>query len=311
MDFGNEAADDADPEELASYFVEQTMFHEFLSSRKRLLIATARKGVGKSALLQWAASKIQDGDKDALVIRCRGADLVRSRFGLTSPLENPNDRIRDWMVRICALVNRQLALNIGLALKDDAITLVETAELEGYKSRNLVGCLLDRLHGVLDKRSPDKLKAKDEILLLQRVKNRNVWIMIDDLDATYQNTEAESLELSTFFSACEYLLRDMEGIFVRATMRTDVWALIRRSDESLDKTEQYVSEILWHQGDFLQLLYLRIKAQLEKLEAPLPKVPAHVQEEDARERVLELIFVPKMDWAVTLRWGSERLPATK
>jgi hypothetical protein len=174
-----------------------------------------------------------------------------------------------------------------------------------------VGCLLDRLHGVLDKRAPEKLKAKDEIQLLKRVKNRNVWIMIDDLDATYQNTKEESLELSTFFSACRYLLQDMKGVFVRVTMRTDVWALIRRFDESLDKTDQYVSEINWLQKDFLQLLFLRIKAHLDKLRIPLPTVPAHVPERDAQERVLELIFVPKMDWGSSVAMGIKTVDTYK
>ena len=53
LDFGNEAADDVDPEELAKYFVEQEAFGKFLELRHKLLVATARKGVGKSALLQW------------------------------------------------------------------------------------------------------------------------------------------------------------------------------------------------------------------------------------------------------------------
>jgi hypothetical protein len=215
------------------------------------------------------------------------------------------------MIRICAVINRQLAVNIGLALTDDDITLVETAELEGYKSRNLVSCLLDRLHNVLNKRVPEKLRAKDEIQLLKRVKNRNVWIMIDDLDATFQNTKEESLELSTFFSACRYLLQDMKGIFVRITMRTDVWTLIRRFDESLDKTEQYVNEINWLQKDFLQLLYLRIKAHLEKLQIPLPKEPTHVPERDAQERVLELIFVSKMDWGSSVAMGIKTVDTYK
>jgi hypothetical protein len=296
IDFGNEAADDPDAGELASYFVEQEMFQKFLNPRQRILIATARKGVGKSALLQWTAHKIQGGDANTLVIRCRGADLVRSQFNLTAPLNTPNDHIHDWMVRICALVNRQLALRIGLALTDDSVTLVETAELQGYKSRNLVGCLIERLQTLLDKRGLTKLKAHDELQLLKRVNEGQVWILIDDLDATFQNTPAESLQLSTFFSACRYLTQDMKGIFIRVTMRTDVWALICRYDESLDKAQQYVHEILWNRNDFLQLLYLRIKSQMEKLGMHLPKAPLHVQEQDVQERALELIFVPKMDW---------------
>lgn len=89
----------------------------------------------------------------------------------------------------------------------------------------------------------------------------------------------------------------MHGIYFRASMRTDVWALIRRYDESLDKVEQYVFDILWYQEDFLRLLYLRIKRQIEKNGGKLPVVPAHVSQRDAEERVLERLFAPKMEWA--------------
>jgi len=35
LDFGNEAADDVDPNELASYFVEQAAFGNFIAQRKK------------------------------------------------------------------------------------------------------------------------------------------------------------------------------------------------------------------------------------------------------------------------------------
>jgi hypothetical protein len=300
IDFGNEAADDVDPQELATYFVEQAAFQRFTLPRGKLAIAHARKGVGKSALLQWIGYRVAAEDKDAIVIKCRGADLVRSRFNLSSPLSEPNDHIRDWMIRLCAIVNRHLATSLRIALSDDSITLVETAELDGFKSRNFVGCLLDRLHGLLDRAGPAKLPAKDEIELMKRVKSRRVWILIDDLDATFQNTPHECLSLSTFFSACRYLLQDVKDLAVRVTMRTDVWALIRRYDESLDKVEQYVHEVLWHQRDFLQLLSLRVKSSMEAEGMRLPDVPRHITAADAQERLLESVFVPKMEWAERL-----------
>ena len=76
MDFGNEAADDADPEELSAYFVEQKMFKEFLDPKQKMLIATAKKGVGKSALLKWAAHNI------SIKVDCT---LKFGRFGLERP----------------------------------------------------------------------------------------------------------------------------------------------------------------------------------------------------------------------------------
>jgi hypothetical protein len=192
------------------------------------------------------------------------------------------------------LVNRQLALQLKIALTDDRITLIETAELEGYKSRNLLSCLIDRLLTLSEKRRVTKLPAKNEIELLRRAKDRIVWIIIDDLDATYQNTDEESLSLATFFSACRYLTRDMKGLFFRVSMRTDVWPLVRRYDEALDKVEQYVSEILWAQKDFLHLLSLRIKASLEAINSQIPNT--EVSTTAGREHLLDLVFTPEMPW---------------
>ena len=65
-----------------------------------------------------------------MVIRCRGADLARDAFGLKTQLTTPNDYIRDWMIRICALINREIAKKINFAITDDHITLIESAEIE-------------------------------------------------------------------------------------------------------------------------------------------------------------------------------------
>jgi hypothetical protein len=86
LDFGNEAGDDVDPDELVEYFVEQDAFLKFLDPRKKLLVATARKGVGKSALLKWTAAKVAAKDPDALIISARGrrpsAQSLRPHLGL-------------------------------------------------------------------------------------------------------------------------------------------------------------------------------------------------------------------------------------
>jgi len=173
-----------------------------------------------------------------------------------------------------------------------------------------VGCLLDRLQSLaLEKgRGTTKVAIKNEIEILKRVKDRHVWIIIDDLDATYQNTDAESLSLATFFSACRYLVQDFKGLNVRASIRTDVWALLRRYDEALDKMSQYVSEILWQQKDFLALLALRIQASLKQAGIPIPAAPPYAPREDVKERLLEMAFVAKMQWGDSRRNVSEMMP---
>ncbi len=300
IDFGNEAGDDTEPEELNRYFIVQRLFKQFLSPRKKILVATGKKGIGKSALLQWTNYNLEQTDKDAIIVKARGADLTRSKFKLTDPLETPNDYIRDWMVRICGIVNRALAIQLDVALTDDEISLVECAEIEGYKSRNLVGCLIDRFSKLLGKLQPQKTKTCNEIELLKRANNRKLWILIDDLDATFQMTQSASLELSTFFSACRYLTQDLKDIHFRITMRTDVWSVIRLFDESLDKMEQYVDDIFWSQADFRKLLSKRIESELEVINPDQHRIYHNkdfFSEEEKEEHLIKEIFVPKMEWA--------------
>ena len=139
--WGNEAADDEDRELLNSYFVTQPEWEEFFDVTRPLSIARARKGMGKSALLRECAFRSETNDK-VIAIEIKGSDLVAQK-NFTS--KTPIEQIYDWQQRICAIINRHLGASIGLAFSDDKITLVETAELSGYKSKNLVGLLIERL----------------------------------------------------------------------------------------------------------------------------------------------------------------------
>ena len=298
FDFGNEAGDDATAHELFSYFVEQDTFAPFLSHRKRLLVATARRGVGKSALLRWIGHKLQQDAGGDLIISIRGADLVRERFGLTGQLRTPNDYIHDWMIRICSLINRYLAKEIGFAMSDDSISLVETAEIEGFKSRNIVGCLIDRLQTLLEKgRTTNKIKTKSEVELLKRVatgRDRRVWLIVDDLDATFQNTPEEKQSLGTFFSACRYLARDVEGLNFRIAIRTDVWPFIRRDDEASGKLDQYREELAWKESEFLKLLAFRVRSGLLE-DCGYSGIPIP-EEQGEQSQLVDRLFMPQMQW---------------
>ena len=85
-------------------------------------------------------------------------------------------------------------------------------------------------------------------------------------------------------------------MFFRVSMRTDVWAILKRYDESLDKVQQYVFEILWYQRDFLQVLAFRIGASLGA-EVSVSTPSAHAPEDEKKEELLGRVFVDKMPWS--------------
>lgn len=301
MDFGNEAGDDVEPGELAEYFYEQVEFEQFCKPSKKLEVVTAKKGVGKSALLKWSAERVSNYYPDDIVITCRGADLVRSKFKLGPATDNPNDRARDWMIRLCAMANRAIARTIKLAITDDDMTMVESAEIDGFKSRNIVGCLLDRLAKLIPGDGPQKISIQEEIQLAKRKKDRKIWFFVDDLDATFQNTKEEMLELATFFSACRYLNQDIQGYRFRATLRQDVWPLVRRFDEASDKTGQYVEQLDWSREEFTGLLAKRIQSQAIHIDAQSVETVDKMTEKD----LWDLVFEKEM------KWGDKMVPSSQ
>lgn len=256
--WGNEAADDESAERLNSYFVMQPVFESFFDSQEPFLVARARKGLGKSALLRECSFRAEQSTSN-LVISIKGGDLVaQKKVEVLSPIEH----IHDWQQRICAVINRSLGSQIGAAFSDDKMALVEAAELAGLKNRNLVGGLLDRVKGKLGIQSA---QIKDDKALLGRVienEDKVVWLILDDIDATFEGGRDEIRRLSTFFSACRELAANFKGVIIRASIRTDVWTSIERTDEALDKADQYVRDIKWSRAETKKILAERVSSYL-------------------------------------------------
>lgn len=298
IDFGNEAGEDIEPNEIENFFVEQSIYNTFLNTKDKIKIITGKKGVGKSLLLQWLSIRFPQNDNNIIIIKCRGSDLTRNQFNLNSKLIDPNDYIRDWMIRICAITNRHIAKMIKFPVSDDQFTLIETAELQGYKQQNLLLSLIGRFSIKIQGLPEGKYNKKvinDEIEILKRINNPKIIFLIDDLDATFQNTDNEKMSLSTFFSACRYLSQDIKDIAFRVTLRTDIWPIIRRYDESLDKIEQYIVPINWNVKDFRNLLCKRIQSQLEHKKI-FYQQRQHQSLEEYQEFIISQVFTNKMDW---------------
>src|SRR5690606_15661246 len=102
--------------------------------------------------------------------------------------------------------------------------------------------------------------------------------------------------LSTFFTACRYLCTDLESFNARVTMRTDVWPVIRRSDEALDKVDQYVRELKWTEEEYRKLLARRVRYELSRLKVETTTPPAHLHELDKDLDSLKEVFVPRVAW---------------
>lgn len=301
--WGNEAADDEDPEILSSYFVSNQNYDLYFDLNTKLSIARARKGMGKSALINEFANRVEKNDR-CIVINIKGAELVAQK-----PIKymTADEHIYDWQQRICMCINQHIGNHIGFAINDDEMIQVETAELLGFKRRNLIGSLVDRLKGKLGPVQLQKLEAKDYKQLLKRSTedgNWLIWLLIDDIDATFINTPEECLRLSTFFSACRDLSTSFVGIKIRSCIRTDVWTSIRRRDEALDKCEQYIFDINWSQRQMGLMLSERVHSYTERYLGKQRQSPE-------RKRMIEAGMIKPADETAVHTENLEKIFASK
>jgi hypothetical protein len=307
--FGNDAGEDEDESVLISYFVDQPAFADFLDPEVRLQVARGRKGMGKSALLVRFTHELKEVGARPIVVSVVPSNLA----AIKEPPSTDNAVILEnyWKQVICAAINMQLAAEIGFAWRDDQMVLVESAEISGFKGQNLVGALISRMLnkitlGAIEIASKPK-NAPNHEQLLQRVSesyaDRSVWFLLDDIDTKFQNTPLQQAYISSFFSAARYLARTVEGLGIRATVRTDVWSSLRAA-EDLDKFDQYVTEIQWSGPQQKDILANRILGYIKR-NAPESTIARTWGIETQGDQLIEMVFSRRM------RWGQSYAPTTQ
>lgn len=256
--FGNEAGEDESPDLLNSYFVDYDDFSTFYDKEERLSIVSARKGMGKSALLSRLYWKLKNENNylSPIVIRLKGNELLG--FGDFSGkdqawLENYWKKVlfEKIVYEICEIFNIDL-------LKDQ----LDKMELHSFpirKNDNIINGLSSKIIS-----QTSSLQTEGEIKKYAEENSyKEVWLLIDDIDAKYQDSLEYQFRIGSFFSAIRSMVFDVDNLNIRATVRSDVWSCLRHL-EDLDKLEQYIIEIFWTKRHMRDILANRILSYIKR-----------------------------------------------
>jgi len=296
--FGNDAGEDELPEVLESYFVDQSGFRNFHAQANRFQIARSRKGMGKSALLSKLAYDLERQQEPPIVIRTTGEKLI----GILEPTYKSYLQTQNyWTKVICARINYELGKTLGFAFTENDMALVESAEVAGFKERNIVGALIQR---VKSSKIPIEINIKEynnhEELLkraLDTHSTKTVWLFVDDIDSTYIDSPEQQMLVSTFFSACRALVRDFHNLNIRVSVRTDVWSNFKKN-EDLDKCEQYVTDIYWTETDLKSILSKKIYSYFER-NFSKEAIPLSLDYKSDADKLLGYAFPSRVRWGNT------------
>ncbi|SON75760.1 hypothetical protein XFF6166_120105 [Xanthomonas citri pv. fuscans] len=77
----------------------------------------------------------------------------------------------------------------------------------------------------------------DPAKALQRVAGNNdlqIWVIIDDLDENFRDTEEDGVRVMTALVAMRQLANEIKELRFRTSIRPSTWAIIKRKGRVLD-----------------------------------------------------------------------------
>ena len=243
--FGHEAAEDEDFARLREYFFKSKVY-ERIAADLPLRILVGHKGIGKSALFKIALA--EDREKRGLFpILIRPDDLMG--LGITQP--DFLQQIRDWKRGLTEVIARKALSSFGLS-SDDVIAKI--ANVGG----KLVAFIGDAIRPLLEKAGAT-MNPVNRVIASNFAKNQIVTVYIDDLDRGWEGKREDIRRVSALLNAARDMCGEHVGLRFRIALRSDVYYLVRTSDESTDKIEGSVVWYTWTNHEILVLLVKRIE----------------------------------------------------
>jgi hypothetical protein len=240
--FGHEAAEDENPQRLRAYYFKGSVYQR-ASSDLPLRILVGHKGIGKSALFQVA--KQEDTEVGVLAILLRPDD-VHEIITSASLLEST----RNWKSGLERVIFDKAVEMLGYSKKSSVSKI--------KKGINIIDALLNifkpKLKGVVD------VDAGKRELVKGLLDSKKVRVYIDDLDRGWTASADSITRLSSLLNAVRDLIKEHPGVQFRISLRSDVYYLVRTSDESTDKIEGSVVWYSWTNHEILAMLVKRVQA---------------------------------------------------
>ncbi|WP_300488206.1 hypothetical protein, partial [Flavobacterium sp.] len=247
--FGSEAAEDETFERLQSYYFKSNT-HDKVVADLPLRILVGHKGIGKSALFKIAMN--EDLTKGRLPILVKPDDIADLAYNS----QDFHQIIRDWKRGLQIIIAQKVMNSYGISADPGFLD-----KLKGYSGK-FMSFITETSKKFLDEYVD--LESSKKALVSNFLKNKKIIIYIDDLDRGWQSKKEDITRISALLNAVRDMSNDNEGLHFRISLRSDVYYLVRTSDESTDKIESSVVWHSWNNHEILLLLIKRIQTFLNK-----------------------------------------------
>lgn len=237
--FGFEDAESEPIERLKEYYFKKDTYTR-IEADLPIRILVGHKGTGKSALFKIAIT--EEYEKGNLPILIKPDDI--SELGKND--ENFLLRIRQWKYGLIKIIGAKVFDEFGLY--DDKIA----SQLTKFGIK-LISFISESVH---------TLKENVDLLPSQRksienfLKKNKIIVFIDDLDRGWQGKKDDVIRISALLNAIRDMANENPGLLFKVSLRSDVYYLVRTSDESTDKIE---SSVIWYKWNTQEIFIMLLK----------------------------------------------------
>lgn len=239
--FGYEDAESESIERLKEYYFKNEIYDR-VASDLPIRILVGHKGVGKSALFRVSMS--EEREKGNLPILIKPDDIA----DLGKDDENFLLKIRQWKYGLNKIIGAKVFNEFGIT--DEKVL----SKLTNFGLK-LVSFAAESINALQDKinLSPSQRKIMENFL-----KSKKIVVYIDDLDRGWEGKKNDITRLSALLNSVRDLANESSGLHFKISLRSDVYYLVRTSDESTDKIEGSVVFYSWTNHEILVMLIKRV-----------------------------------------------------
>lgn len=234
--FGHEAAESESIQRLRDYYFKNDTYDQ-VTSDLPVRIVVGHKGVGKSALFAVAMAEAEEQGRLAVMIR--PDDILELGTDSSDFLRT----IRNWKEGLVSIIGEKIATSFG-----DTSGALARSKMIGGQVLNVLATYF--------KDHKDTINRGKLEILTHFVEHKKVSVYIDDLDRGWQGRAQDIHRISALLNAVRDLASDNPGLHFKISLRSDVYYLVRTSDESTDKIE---GSVIWHSWTNHEILVLLVK----------------------------------------------------
>ena len=242
---GAEDAENENDQRFKEYFFFNRTY-ENLVANLPIRVLVGHKGIGKSALLRRAY--LYNEENSQLAVWIRPNDLV-SHMGDVNETEL-NQLIENWKSGLLAAIVDKSISRLGQTNHS-----TERSKIIKSTTNAAIGMISE----VVKRKFSNSSDAITRNLVENYLSDQKIYIYIDDIDRGWTASQSNIRNISALLNAIRDLAGSDTKLMFRIGLRSDVYYLVRTSDESTDKIERNVIWLSWTNHEILAVISRRIE----------------------------------------------------